>query len=96
MAIASGLPVVPVGIAGARAVVPPGSWIPRPGHIEVTVGQPMDTSGWRTETCDTHLAEMREAVVTLHEVSRARWEQRAPARGERVIVNRRRGVVTRG
>ena len=36
-AAATGMPVVPVTLKGTRAVLPDGTWCPRPGVIEVTV-----------------------------------------------------------
>jgi long-chain acyl-CoA synthetase len=36
------VPVVPVSIAGTREALPPGRWLPRPGRIRVTFGEPLD------------------------------------------------------
>jgi 1-acyl-sn-glycerol-3-phosphate acyltransferase len=36
----SRLPVVPVAIRGARRALPPGSWLPQPGPIEVELAPP--------------------------------------------------------
>ncbi len=41
LALASGLPVIPVAMIGTRHVLPPGRVIPRIGAIEVRVGKPM-------------------------------------------------------
>jgi 1-acyl-sn-glycerol-3-phosphate acyltransferase len=41
LALASGLPVVPVAMVGTDYVLPPGRTIPRLGPIEVRVGAPM-------------------------------------------------------
>jgi 1-acyl-sn-glycerol-3-phosphate acyltransferase len=42
LALRSGLPVIPVALAGTRQVLPPGRVIPRPGRIEVKIGKPLD------------------------------------------------------
>jgi 1-acyl-sn-glycerol-3-phosphate acyltransferase len=41
LALRSGAPVVPVGVIGTRKMLPPGTWIPRPHHIEVRFGTPL-------------------------------------------------------
>lgn len=41
----AGLPVTPVAIRGARAILPAGTWIPRHGHIEVEVLPPVMPRG---------------------------------------------------
>jgi 1-acyl-sn-glycerol-3-phosphate acyltransferase len=44
LALKSGLPIVPVGIRGSRAVQRRGSWAIHPGTIVVTYGAPIDPS----------------------------------------------------
>jgi 1-acyl-sn-glycerol-3-phosphate acyltransferase len=41
LALKSGLPVIPVALSGTRRVLPPGHVVPRPGRIEVKIGQPV-------------------------------------------------------
>jgi 1-acyl-sn-glycerol-3-phosphate acyltransferase len=41
LALKSGLPVIPVAMSGTRQVLPPGSVVPRPGRIGVTIGKPL-------------------------------------------------------
>ena len=41
LALKSGLPVIPVALAGTRRVLPPGRVVPRPGRIEVKIGKPV-------------------------------------------------------
>lgn len=36
------VPVVPVSITGTRDALPPGHWLPRPGCIQITFGEPLD------------------------------------------------------
>lgn len=42
LAIEFGLPVVPVTIDGAYDVMRRGTWLPRPGHINITIHQPIE------------------------------------------------------
>jgi len=41
LALKSGLPVIPVALSGTRRVLPPGSMLPRPGRVGVTIGRPI-------------------------------------------------------
>jgi 1-acyl-sn-glycerol-3-phosphate acyltransferase len=45
LAIDSGVPVVPVALHGTRAAMPRSSLLLRPGHVHVTFGEPVATSG---------------------------------------------------
>jgi 1-acyl-sn-glycerol-3-phosphate acyltransferase len=70
-AIETGCPVIPVTIDGAREVLPPDSWLPHRGTIEVRVGQPVAPSGreWRDMV---HLRDrIRAEVAARLEPSRS-------------------------
>lgn len=45
----AGAPVVPVGLRGTRAVLPPGTWRPRRGPVTITIAAPRRAKGedWR-------------------------------------------------
>jgi 1-acyl-sn-glycerol-3-phosphate acyltransferase len=45
LAAESGIPIVPIAIAGTRALMPAGSWLPRRGPVRVVVGAPIAPSG---------------------------------------------------
>lgn len=47
IAIKAGVPVVPVGIAGMRRLLPPGSMHLRSGRVTVRVGRPIPTEGMK-------------------------------------------------
>ena len=38
-AATTGVPVVPVAISGTRSILPPDTWVPRPGRITFTIGK---------------------------------------------------------
>lgn len=46
IAIKSGVPIVPVAIRGAFALLPKTTLAPRPGRIDVILGAPIDTTGY--------------------------------------------------
>ncbi len=72
LAIATGLPIVPVVITGTHECLVKGE--PRPGTIRVKGLQPIPTAGWSVETIDEHIRSVRE--VYMHELGVA---QRAKA-----------------
>jgi len=51
-AAAGGVPVLPVAVRGTRALMPGDSFLPRPGPVEVTIGEPVvpepGSSEWET------------------------------------------------
>jgi len=63
LAIRTGAPVVPIGVAGTRKVWPPGTWLPRPRPVVVRFGPPLDFSSLR-ERGDARAA-LREATDAL-------------------------------
>lgn len=44
-AVEAGVPVVPVTLRGTRYVLRPDTWFPRPGRVEVVIGQPIAPEG---------------------------------------------------
>ena len=42
LAMNSGAPVVPVAMSGTRKMMPPGTSIPRPARIEISIGKPLE------------------------------------------------------
>lgn len=59
IAMQAGVPLVPVVIHNSTDVSPKGSMLYRPGTIHVDVLPPVDTSSWRPETINDHVAEVR-------------------------------------
>ena len=72
IAMAAHLPIVPIGIAGARDVMPKYGRLLRPGAVYVTVGRPIPTDTWTLDTLDEHIAEVRSAVAAGMERSTRR------------------------
>jgi 1-acyl-sn-glycerol-3-phosphate acyltransferase len=65
LAIKLGVPVVPIGISGSRAVMPKGSWTIRKGTIRIRVGEPIPVEGLTERDRNQLLARAREAITTL-------------------------------
>jgi putative phosphoserine phosphatase/1-acylglycerol-3-phosphate O-acyltransferase len=59
LAMQAGVPIVPVVVHNAGDVAPKGDFVFRPATVEVDVLPPVDTSSWRPETIEKHVAEVR-------------------------------------
>jgi 1-acyl-sn-glycerol-3-phosphate acyltransferase len=76
LALDSGLPVVPVVIRGAGEALVRG--VPQPGTtLRVEALPPIPTSGWRRETIDDHVTEVRQ--VYLRALGQSDPESAVPA-----------------
>ena len=62
LALATGLPVVPVVLHGAHERVPDRSFTLIPGEFEVDVLEPIDTRNWKPETVDDHVEQVHAIV----------------------------------
>ena len=60
LALHSGAPVIPVAMVGTEKILPPGHRIPRPGKIEIRIGEPMPFSEFRDQPAG---ARQRRAVT---------------------------------
>ena len=59
LAIATGLPIVPIVTHNAPQVWPVASFRFSPGDVKVEVLDPIDTSNWSVDQIDSHVAEVR-------------------------------------
>jgi 1-acyl-sn-glycerol-3-phosphate acyltransferase len=64
-AIKAGVDVVPVAISGTGAIMPPGGFHIRPGHIQVTIGQAISTKGMEIGDSQVIADQSREAIERL-------------------------------
>jgi 1-acyl-sn-glycerol-3-phosphate acyltransferase len=69
LAIAAGVPVVPVVVHGTLAIMPKGSWRIRPGVIDVHILEPVPTAGLTYEDRDALSDTVRDRMgeVLQHE-----------------------------
>jgi 1-acyl-sn-glycerol-3-phosphate acyltransferase len=73
LAIKAGVPVVPIGIAGTRAVLPIGSYVVRPGQVSLRIGAPIETANWKlhdrsklTELLKERISELMHGFTVAH------------------------------
>lgn len=60
LAIKAGVPIVPVAIKGTYEVLPKGKLLARSGHVELTIGSPIETKGLKN-------ADKQELAVKLQQ-----------------------------
>jgi 1-acyl-sn-glycerol-3-phosphate acyltransferase len=60
LALHSGAPVIPVAMVGTDRILPPGHRVPRPGRIEIRIGESLDFAAFRGEPAG---ARQRRAVT---------------------------------
>lgn len=60
LALASGAPVIPVAMVGTERILAPGQRIPRPGKIEIRIGEPLEFPEFRGQPAG---ARQRRAVT---------------------------------
>ena len=65
IAIKAGVPIVPVGITGTRAVIPMGSGVVKPGRVTLRVGDPIATEGLTLKDRQAITDRVRESVSQL-------------------------------
>lgn len=65
LAMQAGVPIVPIVIHNSGDVAPKGDFVFRPATVEVEVLPPVDTSGWRVETIDEHVREVRNMFARV-------------------------------
>jgi 1-acyl-sn-glycerol-3-phosphate acyltransferase len=65
MALRTGLPILPVGIAGTRQALPPRTRVIRPGLIHVRFGSPIETQGLGVSSREQLTGRTRHAIADL-------------------------------
>jgi 1-acyl-sn-glycerol-3-phosphate acyltransferase len=60
LALHSGAPVIPVAMIGTAKILPPGHKVPRPGRIEIRIGEPIEFSEFGGQSAG---AQQRRAVT---------------------------------
>jgi 1-acyl-sn-glycerol-3-phosphate acyltransferase len=57
------IPILPVTVNGSRRVMPKKSLTLKPGKIQVVIGDPIDTSGYTTDTVQELIDKTRQVVI---------------------------------
>ena len=65
LALKSGLPIVPVGIRGTRAIQRKGVWTIRPGTVTVTYGAPIDCAAFGVRRVRELIEEVQRQVAEM-------------------------------
>ncbi|MBI5248788.1 MAG: 1-acyl-sn-glycerol-3-phosphate acyltransferase [Desulfomonile tiedjei] len=63
MSVQSGIPILPVICNGAFKVLPKKTIFVRPGHVSVTIGDPIDTAGLTVDDIPQLMDKTREAML---------------------------------
>jgi putative phosphoserine phosphatase / 1-acylglycerol-3-phosphate O-acyltransferase len=63
IAMQAGVPIIPLVIYNAIDVQPKGDFLFRPATVQVEILPPVDTSHWKAEDLDTHIAEVRNLYL---------------------------------
>jgi len=63
MAMGAGVPIVPIVFRNSLDALPKHGLVIRPATVEVVVHPPVPTEGWRVETLERHVAEVRALFV---------------------------------
>jgi 1-acyl-sn-glycerol-3-phosphate acyltransferase len=62
IAMRAGVPIVPVTILGTRKNLPKGSLAPRPGRVDVIIGEPIETRDYTDKQLHELMARTRKAI----------------------------------
>lgn len=81
MAVESGVPVVPIAIAGTFWLMPRGAWIARPGEVTVRFGPAMDSSAYTTKERGELLERVESLIAQALPPDQKSERRRAPASG---------------
>lgn len=83
LAIKGGLPILPVGVEGAGAALPPRTHLVRPNQLVVRFGEPIETGGCAVSERRRLMDEVRDAISGLCGVAAGNSE--GEAAGLRVV-----------
>ncbi|MFD4208995.1 lysophospholipid acyltransferase family protein [Micromonospora tulbaghiae] len=98
LAIAAGVPIIPVGVTGTDKAQPIGTRIPRPGRAKITIkfGKPLDFSG-RPDDRTSLRAMTDEMMAEIQKLSGQEYVPRyAPKRADQATGDQTGGEQTGG
>lgn len=67
LALQLGVPIIPVAVAGTRAIMPKGAWSVRPGTVRVRFGEPIEVDGFDQSQRDLLIELVRRRIFELRE-----------------------------
>ena len=65
LAMEAGVPIVPIGLRGTRALMQPGSPLVKSGQVFVTIGAPIPTSGLTIDDRPALIQHVRDAIAAM-------------------------------
>jgi 1-acyl-sn-glycerol-3-phosphate acyltransferase len=63
MAVQRKIPILPVTVNGSRRIMRKGSFTLKPGKIQIVIGDPIDTSGYTTDTVQDLIDKTRRTII---------------------------------
>ncbi len=86
IALATGAPLLPVGVIGTRDLMRPGQMLPRPGKVTIVVGEPLDVDKYRNWPDEQAAARALtdELMKQIQELSGQDYVDRYSERARRV------------
>jgi 1-acyl-sn-glycerol-3-phosphate acyltransferase len=63
LAVNTGIPILPVTVNGAAKILPKKSLVVRPGHISITIGDPIPTDGLHDADVPILMEKTRDAIA---------------------------------
>lgn len=63
LAVNTGIPILPVTVNGAFKMLPKSVWLPIPGHVTVTIGDPIPTAGLTQADVPDLMERTRQAIL---------------------------------
>lgn len=73
LALEAGVPIVPIGLAGTRGLVPRGTWMYSRSRVSIVVGEPIPTAGMSVEDREGLMQTVRERIEEARAVARDRF-----------------------
>lgn len=72
LALESGAPIVPIGLAGTRDLVPRGTWMYKRSRVALVVGEPIATAGMSVDDRDRLMEMVRCRIEMAREAAQSR------------------------
>ena len=74
LALEAGAPIVPIGLAGTRGLVPRGTWMYSRSRVALGVGEPIPTEGMTVADRDRLMELVRSRIETARETAQSRLD----------------------
>lgn len=72
LALESGAPIIPIGLAGTRSLVPRGTWMYTRSRVALVVGEPISTKDMTVDDRDRLMEMVRDRIEMAREAAQSR------------------------